>query len=723
VAAGESQKLLAGTSGVCQPQYDGNGNLLNKTDAESRVTTIAYDNLNRPTTKTYTSPSTTPNVTNTYNGLRLQSVVTTNGVTQAYTYTNGGRLQTSTQTIGSTSYPFSYGYYMDGSLSSVTYPSGRVVSYELANSGGSTDLAGRVHRVKSELGAESNYRVKGIEYGSHGLMESMTLGNDLVERWTYNAKRLQPYDIRLGTSGVEDSAGRWKFSYCAGALSGTDCVTNNGNIMNQQIQPLNIFQNYSYDDLNRISVMEESASASASPACGAGTTPCRKFDYDSWSNMYVSATRVMSPASFTPTSSTNFNTSNRLNIQGSGYDLSGNQTDIGGYDFAYDHEGRVKTSTLNSIETNYTYDGLGRRVAKSTGGSTTTFVYDASGNLAAEYGGTVTETGARYLTADHLGSTRLVTKQDQSIDRRIDYLPFGEFIPATVGRRTTALKYEASEEFAALTKRFTGKERDVETGLDYFGARYFAGVQGRFVSPDPVAGSTFKPQSLNLYAYAWNNPLRHTDPTGMVVSWEDSGAKCKTGETACRTDFQRKYEDRIKQLQSSKDKKQRAKGNALATTYQKLQDAKEVFHVVREGGSGSGELTYQGTPGHLYVEMQGSGSKYGEMPDVQKLAHEFKHGEQFLEGLLGFTNITGKWQGYRDDLVDEANAFMAGFMAEPVGGDQSKFLQGLGQAAQWGLQEVVKKLDAAGSPYRGRATQQIPITTIPPSVYAVPRSK
>jgi hypothetical protein len=114
---------------------------------------------------------------------------------------------------------------------------------------------------------------------------------------------------------------------------------------------------------------------------------------------------------------------------------------------------------------------------------------------------------------------------------------------------------------------------------------------------------------------------------------------------------------------------------------------------------------------------------YGEMPDIQKLAHEFKHGEQFLEGLLGFTNITGKWKGYRDDLVDEANAFMAGFEAEAVGPDQSKFLQGLGQAAQWGVQEVVKKLDSPGSPYRGRPTQQFAITTIPPSVYAVPRTK
>jgi len=66
---------------------------------------------------------------------------------------------------------------------------------------------------------------------------------------------------------------------------------------------------------------------------------------------------------------------------------------------------------------------------------------------------------------------------------------------------------------------------------------------------------------------------------------------------------------------------------------------------------------------------------------------------------------------------------MAGFTAEPVGNDQSKFMQELGHAANWGVNEVVKKLDASGRPHRGRSTEEIPITTIPPSVYAVPRTQ
>ena len=64
---------------------------------------------------------------------------------------------------------------------------------------------------------------------------------------------------------------------------------------------------------------------------------------------------------------------------------------------------------------------------------------------------------------------------------------------------------------------FTGKERDAETGLDYFGARYLSSAQGRFTSPDPITGTPLhiiNPQRWNMYAYAVNNPLTYTDPDG-----------------------------------------------------------------------------------------------------------------------------------------------------------------------------------------------------------------
>lgn len=65
--------------------------------------------------------------------------------------------------------------------------------------------------------------------------------------------------------------------------------------------------------------------------------------------------------------------------------------------------------------------------------------------------------------------------------------------------------------------RNADEQHNAETGLDYFGARYFSGAQGRFTSPDRplVDQSARDPQSWNLYSYVRNNPLRFTDPTGM----------------------------------------------------------------------------------------------------------------------------------------------------------------------------------------------------------------
>jgi RHS repeat-associated protein len=75
--------------------------------------------------------------------------------------------------------------------------------------------------------------------------------------------------------------------------------------------------------------------------------------------------------------------------------------------------------------------------------------------------------------------------------------------------------------------RYTGKERDTESGLDYFGARYYSSNTGRFMSPDPlgpwVADAT-NPQTWNMYSYALNNPLTNIDPSGLdCVYFNDAG--------------------------------------------------------------------------------------------------------------------------------------------------------------------------------------------------------
>jgi RHS repeat-associated protein len=106
-----------------------------------------------------------------------------------------------------------------------------------------------------------------------------------------------------------------------------------------------------------------------------------------------------------------------------------------------------------------------------------------------------------------------VTDVHGNVVRRHDYYPFGE---------------EAAPTAAEDPLRFGGKERDVETGSDYLGARYYASRTGRFTTVDPVvnvpAGLT-DPQRWNRYAYARNNPLVFIDPDGrdfyrVITPWE-----------------------------------------------------------------------------------------------------------------------------------------------------------------------------------------------------------
>jgi RHS repeat-associated protein len=120
---------------------------------------------------------------------------------------------------------------------------------------------------------------------------------------------------------------------------------------------------------------------------------------------------------------------------------------------------------------------------------------------------------AFWLVPDHLGTPRMVVDKSGSLAgiKRHDYLPFGEDVGADVGVRTTGQGYSVADN---INNRFTGQLRDDETGLDYFIARYYSSRQGRFTSPDSFGGRIVNPQSLNLYAYVLNNPLRLVDPTG-----------------------------------------------------------------------------------------------------------------------------------------------------------------------------------------------------------------
>jgi RHS repeat-associated protein len=91
-----------------------------------------------------------------------------------------------------------------------------------------------------------------------------------------------------------------------------------------------------------------------------------------------------------------------------------------------------------------------------------------------------------------------------------------------------ALGLPVSSYDSGRRSRCTGKERDAETGLDYFGARYFSGAQGRFTSPDSPFNDQHPddPQSWNLYSYGRNNPLNGIDPDGTVWDWVQATINC-----------------------------------------------------------------------------------------------------------------------------------------------------------------------------------------------------
>ncbi len=95
------------------------------------------------------------------------------------------------------------------------------------------------------------------------------------------------------------------------------------------------------------------------------------------------------------------------------------------------------------------------------------------------------------------------------------------------GNQQNALGFPAELRQTHVGSRSTGKERDAESGLDYFGARYFSGAQGRFSSPDAPFNDQdpSDPQSWNLYSYVRNNPLSNTDPNGTTCQTASNGSK------------------------------------------------------------------------------------------------------------------------------------------------------------------------------------------------------
>jgi RHS repeat-associated protein len=109
-----------------------------------------------------------------------------------------------------------------------------------------------------------------------------------------------------------------------------------------------------------------------------------------------------------------------------------------------------------------------------------------------------------------------------------------------------------------------------KTGLDYFGARYYASAMGRFTSPDPITVTSARqtdPQQLNLYAYVRNNPLAFTDPSGMIINTDDRNKKNKA------------QWDKVVALANQQDADGNYVNPTLRSAYSALEDDARTFRI------------------------------------------------------------------------------------------------------------------------------------------------
>jgi RHS repeat-associated protein len=185
----------------------------------------------------------------------------------------------------------------------------------------------------------------------------------------------------------------------------------------------------------------------------------------------------------------------------------------------YDYDNRATSITGESSTVTNIYDYSGQRIKKTVGSSTTIYIgklYECNNGVCTKHifagsqrvaskkiGVTDTDTSVStdtvYYHTDHLGSSTVITKQDGTIAQETYYYPFGE------------TRYNSGD---ATHYKYTGQEEDPETGLYYYGARYYDPIIGRFISADTIVPNFANPQSLNRYSYVENNPLRYIDPTG-----------------------------------------------------------------------------------------------------------------------------------------------------------------------------------------------------------------
>ena len=181
--------------------------------------------------------------------------------------------------------------------------------------------------------------------------------------------------------------------------------------------------------------------------------------------------------------------------------------------------------------------------------------------------------------------------------------------------------------------KFTGKERDTESGLDNFGARYDASSLGRFMTPDPLYLEFHRlvdPQQLNLYSYVRNNPLSLTDPTGLDITC--TGDRCKDYLAALAKDvsFKVKYDDNGKVVATvDKDAKLSKSDKAFLKA---IDDTKNHVTINAVGGEKDSSVFFGASHGSTHTinfdqaALLDSAKNAGGMTSAGLVGHETLEG-------------------------------------------------------------------------------------------------
>jgi RHS repeat-associated protein len=571
-----------------------------RTDARSITTTYAYDALNRLISKAYSDS--TPGVKYGYDavapsGCTPPSLTITNGLGRrtsmcdgpggtAWSYDAVGNTLTEKRTTNSVTDSFTYTYNLDSTVATVFYPSTRTITYQPG--GAQRPLWGldTTNSISYAWGPCTNTTsTTGECYAPQGALSNLNNGSSLVSTSYYN-QRLQPCRISVRNSGTAPTSctdSSYNGNVMDLAYNFSVGSSDNANVMGitNKIDATRS-QTFTYDSLNRIATAAASTYATSPSHCWGESFTIDRYGnltgVGSISSSYTGCTQE----NFSPSVSTSTNRITNVGSTSFTYDSSGNLTSDGTYSPSYDAEGHM----ISDAGVTYYYDGDGKRVRKSNGtlywygtSSDPLLETDGSGGLTKEYvffGGKRiasrdSSSAISYYLADHLGTARVVTNASGTVQDDSDFYPYG-------GER--AISSSSGNHY-----KFTGKERDSESGLDNFGARYDSSQYGRFMTPDPLlnSGRPWDPQSWNRYAYTENNPLRYTDPTGLYRwGW------CSGTDDKCTVARQR-YRDSIVEaneaLQGLDPKSNEAK--ALQKTLNKLGKEGEGDIKINFGYAGS----------------------------------------------------------------------------------------------------------------------------------------